>query len=82
MTEVDKLMMFEDKYKALATIHTIEFSTGELDKSNTDVRWLEYNQDKSQCKCKCGKDFKPNNPRHTNCNDCYGKQFDKCLCGN
>ena len=80
MTEADKLPKFDDKYKVLAIMHATDFSTGELDGSNTNARRSEYKQEKGQHKCKCGKEVTSANKKHTKCLSRYKKTFDKCAC--
>ena len=71
MMEADKLTSFDDKYKALATMHATDFSTGELDSTRTNTRRSDYKQEKSQCKCNCGKSIQSKNQKHTKCINCH-----------
>ena len=75
MMEADKLTSFDDKYKVLATMHAMDFSTRELDGTRTDTRRSDYKQEKSQRKCSCGKSIKSTDPRHTKCIDCHKKDW-------
>ena len=81
MMEADKLTSFDDKYKALATMHATDFSTGELDVTRTNARRSEYKQEKCQRKCDCGKSIQSKNQKHTKCIDCHKKDWNKCSCG-
>ena len=81
MMEADKLTSFDDKYKALATMHATDFSTGELDSTRTNARRSDYKQEKNQRKCDCGKSIQSKNQQHTKCMACHKKDWNKCSCG-
>ena len=80
MQEADKLKSFEDKFRALAMMHSTEVSTSELDSSSAMGRSAYKNAGKDNGKkCTCGKPV--NRDNHDLCRDCWRKKNPEKTCG-
>ena len=83
MQEADKLKSFDDKFRALAMMHSTEMSTSKLDSSSAMGRSAYKNAGKDNGKkCKCGNPIIGGNIE--TCRECWKKNnpVKTCGCGN
>ena len=82
MQEADKLKSFDDKFKALATMHSTEVSTSKLDSASAMGRSAYKNAGKDKGKkCKCGNTIPFQQRRFDLCKECWRKKNPEKTCG-